>query len=101
MDYTQLPNNSALLTRDAPNNSNRFTHYPGFGFQRRHGARPASVWLTGETESGTDTHPTFVAPRYGTIWSRAWSSCPTTITWFSSVDEPFCPAWSGLAAGCL
>src|SRR5271157_5269318 len=42
----------------ASSNSNRFTYYPGFGFRRRHGARPASFWLTGETDSGAHTHPT-------------------------------------------
>jgi len=42
----------------APGNSNRFAYYPGFGFQRRHGTKPASFWLTGETESGAHTYPT-------------------------------------------
>ena len=52
------PNNSTLLTRDIPSNSNRFIYYPGFGFQRRRRAKPASFRLTGETDSGAHTHPT-------------------------------------------
>jgi hypothetical protein len=49
--------NTALFYRDAPSNSNRFPHYPGFGFNRRQGTRSASFCLTGETESGAHTHP--------------------------------------------
>ena len=49
---------SLSLAFYAPGNSIRFTNYPGFGFQRRRGTKPASFWLTGETDSGAHTRLT-------------------------------------------
>ena len=66
----------------APFNSSRSSYYPGFGFQSRHGARPASFWFPGETESGVHTdsinHSTFgSAVRLAMPWLRhrpKWAS---------------------------
>src|SRR6266481_9984534 len=54
---TQLFQKNYDFAPYAPSNSNRFIRYPGFGFQRRRCTKPASFWLTGETEFGAHTYP--------------------------------------------